>query len=357
VGDALDAIVAECSEAVVVGMFASNVHRLRLLGDVARRHGRRLVLLGRSVRTHSHVARATSRSTGEHAGEPYLEWPSDLVWPAERVRELPRRAVLGVATGTQGEEPAALARLARGEHPAMDLAPGDVVVLSSRVIPGNEHRVMQVMGDLLRRGITLRTWWSDRAVHVSGHAHRDEQRWMIETVRPRSFVPVHGTLHHLVRHATLARELGVPDVCVLENGDVADVDAEGPVRKAGRVQSGRVHVFAQRAIPASVLHERESLAARGAAHVVVPVDARGRLAGEVALATRGVVDEVLDAHLLATARHEAEAALEELAASEPGVSLDEPAISEAARQAVRRALGRVLGFKPLTTATVLRISR
>ncbi len=358
VGDALDAIVAGCSEAVVVGMFASNVHRLRLLGDVARRHGRRLVLLGRSVRTHSHVARGTSRSTGEHAGEPYLQWPSDLVWPAERARELPRRAILGVATGTQGEEPAALAKLARGEHPSMDLAPGDVVVMSSRVIPGNEHRVMHVMGDLLRRGIELRTWWSDRAVHVSGHAHRDEQRWMIETVRPRSFVPVHGTLHHLFRHAALARELGVPDVCVLENGEIGEVDAHGPVRKgAGRVQSGRVHVFSQRAIPASVLHEREALAARGAAHVVVPVDARGRLAGEVALATRGVVDEVLDAHLLANARHEAEAALEELAASEAGVSLDEPAIAEAARQAVRRALGRVLGFKPLTTATVLRISR
>jgi ribonuclease J len=262
-----------------------------------------------------------------------------------------------VATGTQGEEPAALARLARGEHPAMDLAPGDVVVLSSRVIPGNEHRVMHVMGDLLRRGIELRTWWSDRAVHVSGHAHRDEQRWMIETVRPRSFVPVHGTLHHLFRHAALARELGVPDVCVLENGELAELEGDAPVRKAGRVQSGRVHVFAQRSIPASVLHEREALAARGAAHVVVPVDARGRLAGQIALATRGVVDEVLDAHLLATARHEAEAAVEELAASESGVALDEPAIAEAARQAVRRALGRVLGFKPLTTTTVLRISR
>jgi ribonuclease J len=168
---------------------------------------------------------------------------------------------------------------------------------------------------------------------------------------------VHGTLHHLFRHAALARELAVPDVCVLENGELAELDADGPVRKAGRVPSGRVHVFAQRAIPASVLHEREALAARGTAHVVVPVDARGRLAGEVALATRGVVDEVLDAHVLATARHEAEVALRELAASEPGVSLDEPAISEAARQAVRRALGRVLGFKPLTTVTVLRISR
>ena len=111
-----------------------------MLGDIARRHGRKLVPLGRSVSTHARVARATPRATGPHAGEPYLEWPGDLVWPADRARELPRRAVLGIATGTQGEEAAALARLARGEHPALELSEGDVVVMSSRVIPGHEPR-------------------------------------------------------------------------------------------------------------------------------------------------------------------------------------------------------------------------
>jgi ribonuclease J len=357
VGLALDEIVAGAKQAVVVGVFASNVHRLRLLGDIARRHGRKLVPLGRSVSTHSRVARSTSRSTGEHAGEPYLEWPSDLVWPADRARELPRRAVLGVATGTQGEEGAALSRLARGEHPAFDLAEGDVVVMSSRVIPGNEPEVMRVMSNLLRRGLELRSWWSDRAVHVSGHAHREEQRRMIEMVRPRSFVPVHGTLHHMLRHAALARELGVPDVCVLENGDVGELD-EGPLRKTGRVTSGRVHVFARRALPPTVLAERAALAAHGTAHVVVSVDAAGRPVGEVSLTTRGVLDETADAHLLAAARNEALAALEELSARGGGGVLRADAeLGEAVRQAVRRALGRALGFKPVTTATVLRVGR
>jgi ribonuclease J len=356
VGDALDGIVAGAEQAVVVGVFASNVHRLRMLGDIAKRHGRKLVALGRSVSTHARVARSTARATGEHAGEPYLQWPSDLVWPADRARELPRRAVLGVATGTQGEQAAALARLARGEHPAFDLAAGDTVVLSSRVIPGNEPAVMHVMSDLLRRGVELRSWWSDRAVHVSGHAHRDEQRRMIEMVRPHAFVPVHGTLHHLLRHAALARELGVSEVCVLENGDVGELDAHA-LRKSGRVHSGRVHVFAQRPLAASVLHERASLGAQGTAHVVVPVDGRGRIAGEVALATRGVVDETLDAHLLAAARNEAHAAVEELEDGAPGGVVDEPTIAETARQAVRRAFGRVLGFKPVTTATVVRVQR
>ena len=233
--------------------------------------------------------------------------------------------------------------------------------MSSRVIPGNEAGVLRVIGDLLRRGIEVRTWWSDRGVHVSGHAHRDDQRRMIELVKPRGFVPVHGTLHHLSRHAALARDLGVPEVCVLENGDVAEVDGDG-VRKTGRVHSGRVHVFARRPLAASVVEERAGLASRGCAHVVVHLDTLGELAGEVVLTTHGVLDDDLDAALLATARREAHAAVEDLGrttgdVAQPTAPLGDEAIAEAARQAIRRALGRVLGFKPVTTATVLRLQR
>jgi ribonuclease J len=359
VGRALDEIIATTEHRVVVAVFASNVHRLRMLGEIARNRGRKIVPLGRSVSTHARVARATARSTGDGAGQPYLEWPSDLVWPADRAKELPRRAVLGVAGGTQGEGGGALARLARGEHPSLALEAGDLVVMSSRTIPGNERAVMSVVGDLLRRGVDLRTWWSDRAVHVSGHAHRQEQRRMIELVGPRAFVPLHGTLHHLMRHAALARELGVPEVFVLENGDVAEVDSAS-IRKTGRVHSGRVHVSWGRVLPATVLHERAALSARGAAHVVVPVDAHGRLRGEIALATRGVVDEALDSSLLASARNEARDAVEELfgsvdaQTSGAGTPPDQE-IADVAIRAVRRALGQVLGFKPVTTASVLRV--
>jgi ribonuclease J len=354
VGDALERVVARAEHAVVVAIFASNVHRLRLLGEIARRHGRKLIALGRSVSTHSRVARSTSRSTGASAGQPYLEWPSDLVWPADRARELPRRAILAVATGTQGEEAAALAKLGRGEHPALDVGPGDVVVLSSRVIPGNEPGVMRVMGDLLRRGVDLQTWWSDRTLHVSGHAHREEQERMIALTRPRAFVPLHGTLHHLLRHASLARKLGVPEVCVLENGDTGELSRD-ELRKGPRFHAGRVHVFAKRALPPVVLHDREALAAHGAAHVTVLFDEHKQVVRGVSLVTRGVVDAALDGHLLAAARNEARAAVEELAdgVGRERLALEEPAIAEAARQGVRRALGRVLGFKPVTTVTVL----
>jgi ribonuclease J len=176
---------------------------------------------------------------------------------------------------------------------------------------------------------------------------------MIEMVRPRSFIPVHGTLHHLLRHAALAHDLGVPDVCVLENGEMAELD-EGALRKTGRVRAGRVHVFARRALPAGVLNERTALAAHGAAHLVVPVDAAGRPAREVSLVTRGVLDEALDAHVLAAARSEVVGALAELT-DRLGLQRSDGELEETARQAVRRSFFRALGFKPVTTVTVLRI--
>ena len=354
VGRALDDIIRDAPQAVVVSMFASNVHRLRMLGEIAARHGRRIVALGRGVSTHARVARATARSTGKDAGRPYLDWPVDLACAEERARDLPKRAVLAIATGSQGERTAALARLARGEHPALDLAEGDVVVMSSRVIPGNEPEVVRVMNDLLRRGVELRTWWSDRGVHVSGHAHRQEQRRMIELVRPGAFVPVHGTLHHLSQHAKLASEIGVSEVSVLENGDVGTLDDSG-LRKSGRVQAGRVSVFGGRVLPAQVIAERAALASVGSVHVAVPLDTRGRLAGEIAVATRGVIDEAVHPDLVLAARRNARAALEELLGV-AGPGPDDERIAETARLAVRRTLARALGFKPVTHAVLVRIS-
>jgi ribonuclease J len=167
-------------------------------------------------------------------------------------------------------------------------------------------------------------------------------------VQPRAFIPLHGTLHHLERHAALARELGVRDVTVLEDGDTATVDIAG-VRKGERVASGRVHVFAGRALPPSVLHERMVLAAEGVAFAVVPLAKDGALAGEITLVTRGVVDETLDAHFVAAARGEARAAVEELADRS-----DDAVVAEAARLAVRRSFVRSLGWKPHTVVTVRR---
>jgi mRNA degradation ribonuclease J1/J2 len=178
-----------------------------------------------------------------------------------------------------------------------------------------------------------------------------------------------------LRHAELARELRVPEVAVLEDGDLATLDSDG-LRKSGRIASGRVHVMAGRVLPSQVIAERTALAAQGAVHVAVPLDTEGRLAGDIAVATRGVLDEGADAELLEAARREAYAAIEELmtqlqggagagvspqhqgsGASPPIQGSAEERISETVRLAVRRSLAKKLGFKPVTTASLVRVHR
>ncbi|GAC1542763.1 MAG: ribonuclease J [Polyangiales bacterium] len=245
VGEALSAVVEQAEGRVVVALFASNVHRLRALSVIARRTGRKLLLLGRSVHTHVRV----STETG------YLAIPPDLLVSIDDAARVPRRELLVVATGSQAEPRAALARLALDDHPRLRLEPGDTVVLSARAIPGNDVAVMRMIGDLYRRGCHVRIKETDPALHTSGHAHRDEQRAMIDWVRPGAFVPVHGTRHHLERHAALAREAGVADVLVVENGEIAEAAADG-VRKVGTTRVGRVAVDPAGPIPDAVLRER-----------------------------------------------------------------------------------------------------
>ncbi len=330
VGDSLHRITAKADGAVVVAMFASNVHRLRMLGEIARHTKRKLVLLGRSVEAHANAARETR----------YLDWPSDLVHPADRAKELPRSQVLAIASGTQGEWRGALSRLSRGDHPHFELAAGDTVVLSSRTIPGNDLNVFATIAHLLRRGVELRSWITDRAVHVSGHAHRQEQKRMIELARPKAFVPLHGTLHHLTRHVELARELGVPNTCVAENGDVIALDESG-VRKSGKVQVGRVHRAYGRAIPPAQLRERVILAAEGVVAVtVVPHAGRDP---DVYVSTRGAIDEAAEPDVLADAKRAAIAAIADEARPEPR--------EERVRLAVRHVFREAIGFKPITLVT------
>ena len=308
-------------------MFVSNVHRLRLLAEIAVATGRRIVPLGRSVSTHARVAERTG----------YLSWPETLTMPAERASELHPHQVLGIATGTQAEANAALARMARGEH-ALKLEPGDHVIFSSRVIPGHEPAVSALESALLRRDGRVTPRSIDPAVHVSGHASRREQTRMIDLVRPEGFVPLHGTLHHLTRHAELARGLGVESALVVENGEVAVLEKE-TLEQNGRWQAGRVHLAWGRPVAGEVLKERSSLAAEGVIFAAVPVH-EGRVVGAIDLCARGVLPEPGSRETLRDAAREAEFA----AMPSPGTRLGrhlEGAVRLAVRRVVRTRRRRV----------------
>jgi ribonuclease J len=294
-----------------------------------------MAFLGRSVQVHALAARRTG----------HLTFPEEVVIAKERMSELHRPSVLGIATGTQGEPQAALARLARGDHPDFALQAGDTVILSSRVIPGAERDVQDIVSNLLRLGVQLYWPRNQHGLHVSGHACQDEQRKMIELCAPQAFVPVHGALSHLHGHAKLARTMGISSVCVLENGQSAAL-AAGSMQRDQDFVSGRVHIWGGKEVTPSVLGERRALAHDGSAFVHVTVDTRLGILS-FALRTRGVAPAYHHAALERDAQQESAAALAGL----PEPHTDERVI-EAVRLATRRALQRVTSRKPITTVAL-----
>lgn len=329
---ALERLIEAAEGRVVVGLFASNVHRLGALAEIARHTGRHVCLLGRSVNRHAEVARSLG----------WLDWPSDLVVSPAVAASLPRRRVLYLATGTQGEPRGALARLAADRHPELRLGRGDLVVLSSRVIPGVEPRLFAMQDALLRLGVELVTRLTHPEIHASGHAHRDEQRRFIELLRPSAFIPVHGTPLHLKRHGELATEAGVTDVMVIGNGDRVALGPDG-LRSLDGVVSGRVGLAAGRPVPADVVAGRRELGRAGL--VAVFVDLRGaERAPSVRVITHGVGDEAL-------VRRATEGAA--LGVVSTGATRDVRRLSEAIRRAVRARLRDATGQRPVVEVDVL----
>ena len=338
VGAVLERLIEAAPARVVVAMFASNIQRLILLGEIARRTGRKLCLLGRSLEAQVGVAKEIGR----------LHWLSDLLVAAADVREMKRERVLILAGGTQAERLSAMRRLADGVHPLLTLSEGDTVILSSRVIPGNDRPVIAMVNALHRRGLTVHTRVTEPGVHTSGHAGRSEQSRMLELTRPRCFMPVHGTLHHLLRHAELGRSLGVADTLVVENGSVVGFDGR-QLSRQGHVQSGRVPV----AVGGSVLsHEnlqrRVELARAGLATVALAYDGQ-KLLGPPVVSTRGVPDVDGDPHALRSAGLEAARAVEQYRSGR-GIEL-----SEHVRRCVRRKLEDLSGTRPVVEVSLIEL--
>ncbi len=334
VATALRTLIASKRHRVVVGVFPSNIYRLKTLGEVARATGRRICLIGRSVQTHSRAATELGR----------LGFNGDLMVSPERAREVPRSELLVIAAGTQGEPQSALSRLAWGDHPRLKLNAGDAVILSARAIPGNDRAVWDLVCEFERKGIDVHVPATDPSVHVSGHACREEQSRMIEWIQPRGFVPVHGSFHHLMQHAKLARTLGVSEVELVENGQTVLLDAKG-LSTGSSVRVGRVHIDAGQEVPTEVLKERALMAESGALFVTVPVTPQWRLDGSVGVLARGVVTST---EMIDKLRDAVERAVREHTSSEPRPGAE--TVREAARRAARRVLPETAGRPTLVVA-------
>jgi ribonuclease J len=339
--EALTELIGYYAGRVAVACFASNVARLSTIAHAARAHGRDVALIGRSLwrmdkaaRENGYLADVPRFLTEEEAG--YV--------PADRI--------LLICTGSQGEPRAALARIARDDHPHIVLEEGDVVIFSSRVIPGNEKAIARLQNGLVKLGAEIVTT-DDHFVHVSGHPCRAELVQMYQMVRPRVAIPVHGEARHLQSHAQLAMECQVSDALIIENGDVIRLDAQG-AEIAGQVHAGRIGSDGRRliALNGAALQQRRRVGNQGGVVATVIVDRAGGLAAPPQIAMIGLVDAPDTDDMSTKLRDAVTAAVESLPKA---VRREDAGVKDAANRALRKAINERIGQRALIEVQVVRL--
>ena len=338
VRQSLTALLRDLRGRIAVTCFASNIVRIESVTHAAHAAGRSVALVGRSLRNLD----AAARECGYLRDLPPFLTEND-------VDDVPDDNLLMLVTGSQGEPRSALARIALDTHPRVALGEGDTVVFSSRVIPGNERAIGTVQDNLVRRGVHLMTD-VDHLVHVSGHPARDELRRLYRLVKPRYSVPTHGEWRHLSAHAALAQEAGARPF-LLEDGDVLSL-APDVAQVVDSAPVGRLVLDGNRLTPFSggVMTARRRMLFNGLVLASIAVDANGRLRGEPRVSAPGLFESD-DAELDRVSNEFAEA-LEDLPIS---LRRDDMALTDAARAALRRALGRRLQKRPLVDVHLLRV--
>ena len=336
VREGLDAVISEAEGRVLVTTFASNAARLKTLGHVARDTKRQVCIAGRSL---DRILRV-SKSVG------YLtDFPEVIDF--DTAMKLPRRDVMIIATGGQGEQRAALARIAFDQH-RLSLDKDDLVVFSSKQIPGNEIAIGRIQNALAEKGVAMIT---DRQapVHVSGHPGRPELAAMYDWIRPEIIVPVHGEMRHMMEHARFARSRGVPHGIVQTNGDLVRLAPDGP-EKIGEERVGRLVLDGDVILNAdgSTMNERRKIAIAGIISVALALDASDRPVARAEIGLQGIpVEEDREAFL--------EEACEAAAQAARRNGGGEEKLREAVRLAVRRCATEWTGKKPVVDVLIVRV--
>lgn len=267
---------------LLVTTFSSNIHRVQQVVNAAVIHNRKVAFVGRSM--------VNVVSIAQELG--YLQIPEGIEVELDTIDRLPANQVAIVTTGSQGEPLSALSRMAMGEHRKVTIMPGDTVIISASAIPGNEKLIARTINHLFKQGANV-VYESTTGVHVSGHARQEELKMMLNLVKPKFFIPVHGEYRHLVQHANLAQEMGVPseNVFIAEIGDILEFTARSG-RIAGKVTSGRVFVdgLGVGDVGSVVLRDRKQLSKDGILIAVITIDhGNGKILAGPDIISRGFV--------------------------------------------------------------------
>jgi len=345
VGDALAEIFHTCSGRIIVAAFSSNIHRVQQVVEAAARCGRKVLLNGRSMLANVQIARELG----------YLRIPDDILIDLRELPRLPKEEVCMITTGSQGEPMSALTRIAMDDHKQIRLERGDTVILSSRFIPGNEKTISELINHLYRRGAEV---FHEKVseVHVSGHASQEELKLMINLVRPRYFLPVHGEYRHLVKHAQLAQKVGIPrERCILAvNGDVVLFsDGDGAIVDA--VDTGRVFVDGKGVgdVGDVVLKDRHHLSQDGMVVVIIGIN---QVSGEIIygpdIVSRGFVFEDESQEYLDEAK---KVVLDTLALKNTEVLADWNEVKMEVRRVLRRFFNKTIERRPVILPLILEL--
>jgi ribonuclease J len=338
----LDRVFAQAEKRLLITTFASSVHRINMILELAQKHGRTVTVIGRSMLN----LIAHARNLG------YIKCPDELLQPLHVVQKMPDDQVLILTTGSQGEPMSAMTRIANGEHRQVKIKAGDTVVFSANPIPGNTIAVVAAIDKLMIQGANV-IYGRDKGIHVSGHGCQEDQKLMISLTRPRFFVPVHGEHRMLVKHAQTAQSCGIPaeNMVIIDNGDVVELSKDA-LRKNGKVPAGVELVDTSRSgvVNEKVLKERQHLAGDGLVTIAAAVATDGKLFAKPEVHLRGVVSTVDRAQL----QVKVEDAIEQVLANRWAefARADQPEIDWAGLQVqlereIHRLLRRELQSSPL----------
>ncbi|MEB3181006.1 MAG: ribonuclease J [Nostocaceae cyanobacterium] len=280
----LDRVFSQTQGRLFVTTFASSVHRINMILQLAQKYNRVVTVVGRSMLN----LIAHARNLG------YINCPDNLLQPLHVVRNLPEESVLILTTGSQGESMSAMTRIAKKEHPHLKIRPGDTVVFSANPIPGNTIAVVNVIDKLMMQGAKV-IYGRDKGIHVSGHGCQEDQKLMISLTRPKFFLPVHGEHRMLVKHSETAQSMGIPaeNMVIIQNGDIVELSSEA-IRVAGKVPAGLelVDTSGSGMVSAKVLQERQRMASEGIVTIAAAIDWSGKLMAKPEIHLRGVVTNI-----------------------------------------------------------------
>jgi len=283
VGETLDRVIANAPGRVIVTTFSSLVSRIQQVIDAAAKHQRHVFIVGRSM---TDIVRMTLELG-------YLKAPDGVLGRIEELKGMPHNKVVLITTGSQGEPTSALVRIANRDHRQVHIIHGDTVILSATAVPGNEALINRTVDNLFKQGAQV-LYDKVAPVHVHGHGSQEELKLMLNLVKPRFFIPIHGEYRHLSLHAKLAQSLGIPkgNIFLLEDGDILELSPQGG-RKTGKVSSGNVYVdgLSVGDIGSVVLRDRRMLSRDGVVMVIITVNRQtGKLVGRPDIISRGFIE-------------------------------------------------------------------